>query len=186
MASDEAFGGTGRAPVSRGEGAFGHADRLSMAPCPILPDWVRSGEPRSDAAQHSRALDGLASTNVWQCTRGTFDWYYAWEETVLILEGRVRVTSAQGRSYVLEAGDIGHFPADSRWFWEVDHYVRKVAFCRKEVPPGLRLATRVLSRLTACNRPAALGWCGGALLRRCWSGLRGSSAATMLLMAVPM
>lgn len=34
---------------------------------------------------------------------GAFEWYYGWEETVQILEGQVRVTSATGRVHVLRA-----------------------------------------------------------------------------------
>ncbi|GAB7545876.1 cupin domain-containing protein [Cupriavidus sp. 8B] len=189
MGSQSMFGAD--APVGtlaqQREGAFATTCDLPMQNCPIEPTWIRTGAPQSRAAQHSRAIDGLASTNVWECTGGTFEWYYGWEETVLILEGQVRVTSASGRVHVLRAGDIGYFPANTTWFWEVDGYVRKVAFCRKQVPVTLRFATRVLARLNFTNRAGEACGAATAVLRRALArlGLRDTSALT-LLMTLPL
>ncbi|MGT2490875.1 cupin domain-containing protein [Cupriavidus basilensis] len=77
-----------------------------------------------------------------ECTTGTFEWYYGREETVFILAGQVKATSPGGQVHVLKAGDIGYFPADTTWLWEVDGYVRKIAFCRKHVPLVLNVPLR--------------------------------------------
>ncbi len=173
---------TGRAARN---GIFGRATGLPMSPCPIPPDWIRHGRPTTRAVDHSRAVDGLAWTCIWDCTRSAFAWHYDIDETVLILEGEVRVTDANGRTHTLRAGDLGYFPARTTWFWEVDRYVRKVAFCRREVPLGLRLATRILARLhTSVHMAADRIAAGGA--GRCWARLRGRSTTTaLLLMSVP-
>ncbi|WP_227590544.1 cupin domain-containing protein, partial [Klebsiella aerogenes] len=34
----------------------------------------------------SWSADGSASTIVWQCTEGRFEWHYDFDETILILE----------------------------------------------------------------------------------------------------
>ncbi|WP_454726466.1 MULTISPECIES: cupin domain-containing protein [Cupriavidus] len=176
-----------RTLAQRREGAFANTRDLPMQICPIEPAWIRSGAPQSRAALHSRAIDGLASTNLWECTAGTFQWYYGWEETVVILEGKVQVTDADGRAHVLRAGDIAYFPANTTWLWEIDGYVRKVAFCRKQVPFMLRFATRVLARLNVTNRLEETAGAALATLRRLTTraGLRDTSALT-LLMTLPL
>ncbi len=128
-------------------GTFGSIRELPDAPCPIKPDWMRSGTPVTRCNTHSSTVDGLAWTMVWDCTRSTFEWYFEFDEVVVILEGSVRVTDCRGVRHTLRAGDVGYFPYGSTWLWEVDDYVRKVAFCRHEVPRGLRLVTRIVRRL---------------------------------------
>ncbi|WP_020201137.1 cupin domain-containing protein [Cupriavidus sp. WS] len=176
-----------RTPARRRAGAFANTRDLPMQSCPIDPAWIRAGEPQSRAALHSRAVDGLACTNLWECTSGTFQWYYGWEETVVILEGKVQVTSADGRTHALRAGDIAYFPANTTWLWEVDGYVRKVAFCRRQVPFMLRFATRALARLNLASRLGEAGGAALAALRRLATraGLRDTSALT-LLMTLPL
>lgn len=149
MAAKEAV----QAPTSiRETGAFHAADDLQMKPCEIQPGWVRSGKPVTHFGEHSTTVDELTWTSVWDCTKGTFEWHYSLDEIVYILEGEVRVTDAHGRTHTLRAGSIGYFPAHTTWYWEVDSYVRKVAICRREVPYGLRMATRVLARVNFDGR----------------------------------
>lgn len=135
------------APEARIEGAFSRIDAMTLEDCPIDPGWVRAGRPHARAATHVMTRDGLASTHLWECSAGAFAWRFSVEETVLILDGEVRVTSPGGQVRTLRAGDVGHFPAHTTWLWEVDRHVRKMAFCRREVPWPLRLATRALDRL---------------------------------------
>lgn len=148
---------------ARTEGVFSRVDAMTLEDCPIEPDWVRAGQPHARAATHATARDGLASTHLWECSAGAFAWRFSVEETVLILDGEVRVTSPGGQVRTLRAGDVGHFPAHTTWLWEVDGHVRKIAFCRREVPWPLRLATRALDRLL--ERARALGPAGGAWRR---------------------
>lgn len=115
--------------------------------CPISPSAMRSGNPVMRYEEHSSTVDGAAWTMVWDCTRSTFDWYYEFDEVVVILEGSVRVTDCHGRTHTLNVGDAGYFPCGTTWFWEVDHYVRKVAFCHNPIPRGLRLPVRIVRRL---------------------------------------
>lgn len=173
--------GADQAPASiRETGAFSKASALPMKPCEIRPGWVRSGQPVTHYSEHSTAADELAWTSVWDCTQGTFEWHYALDEIVYILEGETRVTDAHGRTHTLRAGSIGYFPAHTTWYWEVDQYVRKVAICRREVPFGLRLATRVLARINLdgrlLRRLRAKGRVTGAITRK-------RAAALMLMLA---
>ena len=112
-------------------GVFGRLDSLFLKPAPIEPSWILSGNPVARSGIHSKSADASASTNVWDCTAGTFNWHFGWDETVLILEGSVRVTSPEGATTELNAGDIGYFPARTKWRWEVERYVKKIAFNRR-------------------------------------------------------
>jgi uncharacterized cupin superfamily protein len=123
-----------------------HLEAVVMSPAPIHPDWIVSGNPVARAGPHSASVDGTATTAVWDCTAGQFNWTYGWEETVIILEGQVQVTSQDGTVRLLKAGDIAFFAAGTTAFWEIETHVRKLAFCRRELPPSIRQALRLRDR----------------------------------------
>jgi uncharacterized cupin superfamily protein len=116
------------------QGVFQALQAIHLAAEPINPGWVLDGSPQARRGTHSTNVDGWAATNVWDCTAGRFNWHFVWEETVMILEGEVRVTNAAGQTHVLVPGSVGYFPAGSWWVWEVPVYVRKLAFGRRQVP----------------------------------------------------
>ena len=132
-------------------GAEGETLYNQLKPAPIKPAWILAGEPQARAAQQSAASDRCASTAMWDCTAGTFRWYFGEDETVVILEGDVFVTAEDGTERLLKAGDVGYFRAGTWAVWHVDHYVRKIAFMRLplDAPSALyaRLRRRVLPRL---------------------------------------
>lgn len=117
----------------------GRPDDVALQDAPINPDWVVKGGPRARAGLHSPAIDGNASTNIWECTAGTFWWTFHDEETVLILEGQVRVTTPNGQTRLLQPGDIAYFAEGTKALWDIDDYVKKVAFCRKTANPVKQL-----------------------------------------------
>lgn len=122
-------------------------DDLEMAPKPIEPNWVLAGNPQARLSLHSRAYDDQATTAIWDCTAGTFRWYFGWDETVMILEGEVHITAEDGSQRTLKAGDIAYFPGKSWATWHIETYVRKIAFCRKEFPTPINLALKLRDRL---------------------------------------
>lgn len=122
-------------------------DELEMAPKPIEPSWVLAGDPQARLSLHSRAYDDQATTAIWDCTAGTFRWYFGWDETVMILEGEVHITAEDGSQRTLKAGDIAYFPGKSWATWHIETYVRKIAFCRKEFPTPINLALKLRDRL---------------------------------------
>ncbi|HVK92436.1 MAG TPA: cupin domain-containing protein [Mycoplana sp.] len=128
-------------------------DEMEMADAPIEPSWVIAGEPRARLALHSRGHDDQSTTAVWDCTAGTFRWYFGWDETVMILEGEVHVTAEDGSERTLRAGDIAYFAGRTWATWHVDSYVRKIAFCRKQFPAPVAMALR----LRAMMRPGSVG-----------------------------
>ncbi len=60
---------------------------VTLTPRPIEPSWIIEGNPTAQWHVLSQSADGLASTVVWECSQGKFNWYYDFDETVLILEG---------------------------------------------------------------------------------------------------
>lgn len=130
----------------------GRPEEVELIDAPINPDWIVSGTPRARAGQHSPSIDGRASTNIWDCTEGSFWWTFGDDETVVILDGAVRVTTEQGEVRTLGQGEIAYFASGTRALWEVDTYVRKIAFCRQVITPA-----RMLRAMLGHMRRAASG-----------------------------
>jgi uncharacterized protein len=124
-----------------------------LVEAPIQRDWIVSGAPRARAGLHSPSVDGRAATNIWDCTSGSFWWTFYNEETVLILEGAVQVTTEDGETRTLLPGDIAYFAEGSKALWQIDRYVKKVAFCRHRASGPVTRLRAVLARM----RSPALG-----------------------------
>ncbi len=127
---------------------------IDMQPAPINPDWIITGQPVARMADHSRSADRAAYTALWDCTAGTFRWFFAWDETVHILEGEVHVTAEDGAIHMLRAGDVAYFKAGTWATWRVDTYVRKVAFLRRPFPAPIAFAYRLKNKLFPAKTPS--------------------------------
>ena len=137
-------------------GAAGDHLAGELKSSPIEPSWILSGNPQARVAYQSIAADKLASTAMWDCTAGSFRWFFPEDETVVILEGDVFITAADGTQKLLRAGDVGYFQAGTWATWRVDNYVRKIAFMRQplNLPFALfyRLRRRILWELKGGQR----------------------------------
>ncbi|SCX31241.1 Ethanolamine utilization protein [Agrobacterium sp. DSM 25558] len=127
---------------------------MLMQPAAINPDWIIAGEPVARMADHSKSADRAAYTALWDCTAGTFRWFFAWDETVHILEGDVHVTAEDGSVHLLQAGDVAYFKAGTWATWRVDTYVRKVAFLRRPFPAPIAFAYRLKNKLLPAKTPS--------------------------------
>jgi uncharacterized cupin superfamily protein len=123
---------------------FKALDSITMKDDPIEPSWVLEGQPRARSGCHSTNTDGWAATHVWECSGGRFRWHFGVEETVLILDGEVRVTDAQGRVQWLVPGMVAYFPVGSWWEWHIPQHVRKLSFNRRSVRWPGRMLSRAL------------------------------------------
>jgi uncharacterized protein len=117
----------------------GRPEDVVLRDAPINPDWIVDGKPAARAGLHSPSMDGNASTQIWECSAGTFWWTFHDEETVFILEGKVRITTPNGETRTLQPGDIAYFAEGTRALWDIDDYVKKIAFCRKPTTPVKQL-----------------------------------------------
>ena len=136
-------------------------DRLRDAP--IRAEWVLSGAPRARNAVLAVSADRLATTLVWDCTAGRFRWIYDTDETIHIVEGGVRLTDTLGVVRDLGVGDVVFFPAGSSAEWEVQSYVRKLAFFRKPAPQPVSFAIRAAHKLAQLSRTGAGSVGGGSV-----------------------
>lgn len=131
--------------VPLGTAVFTHDARDDWSEAPIEPSWILDGTPRARSIVLARGRDDFAVTTLWDCSEGTFRWFFGWDETVHILDGRVEVTDEAGRLHVLEAGAIAFFPAGSSGVWRVVGHVRKLAVCRRAFPARFAEAVRRLA-----------------------------------------
>lgn len=129
-----------------------HAYGVELKPAPINPDWILEGDPQARLANHSQSADEASSTAVWDCTAGSFRWYFGWDETVVIQEGEVQVTAEDGVVRILRAGDIAYFKGGTWATWRIETYVRKIAFLRKPFPEPLASLYRLRNALRSTSR----------------------------------
>jgi uncharacterized cupin superfamily protein len=128
---------------------------------PIEPSWIIEGNPVSRSHMLSISADGTASTIIWSCTEGKFNWYYDFDETIMILEGSIVLESDGLPPKRYGAGDVVFFRDGAHAKWHVEGHVKKIAFCRKTNPVLIGLMVRVINRLkrmlfTPAERPASL------------------------------
>lgn len=120
---------------------------VELRSAPIEPSWIIEGNPVARNALLSRSEDGTASTIVWECTEGKFNWYYDIDETIHILEGSIVLESDTLEPTRFGPGDVVFFKKGAHARWHVEGRVRKLAFCRKTQPKLVGLALRVFSKL---------------------------------------
>ena len=127
---------------------------VNLTPRPIEPSWIIEGKPDARWCVLSQSADGLASTMVWECSAGKFNWYYDFDETVLILEGSIVLESDTLPSTRYAAGDVIFFKDGAHARWHVEDHVRKLAFCRTTQPMLLGFALRVFNKLRRILLPS--------------------------------
>jgi uncharacterized cupin superfamily protein len=103
-----------------------NAMSVPLDPWPIPADQIKDGQPEARGMVIARSDDRRTFTGVWECTPGTFDWTYTWDETISVIVGRVTITSKSGESQVFQTGDVAHFPIGLEATWTVHETVRKV------------------------------------------------------------
>jgi len=127
---------------------------LDLDPAPIRPEWVLEGRPVARCRHWSDSSDGTTSAMVWDCTAGTFRWFFGGDEIVHIIEGEVVVAGDGVAPRTLKPGDAALFRAGTWATWHVPHYVRKHAICRDSLPAAItfplkagRKMARAVSRI---------------------------------------
>jgi uncharacterized cupin superfamily protein len=119
-----------------GENLFELAERAAedrLPAMPIDPTWIREGNPSACGRLHVQSGDRLLGAGIWECTPGTFDWRYVWDEFCFITAGEVDLIEADGTRRTMGAGDLVHFRLGSTVRWVVKETVRKAFFIR--LPP---------------------------------------------------
>ena len=126
-----------------------HENPYGLNPDPIPSDWILEGQPVARSKRLVGSSDDMASTHMWDCTAGRFNWFYTVDEVIHVVEGSVIVEDAAGGRRHLQPGDTFLFPAHTRFGWTVPRYIRKIAFLHSPLSRKLRLAKRVFQILTS-------------------------------------
>jgi hypothetical protein len=123
-----------------------------LQPDPIPPDWILAGDPIARRRLLVGSSDDMASTHMWDCTAGRFNWHYKSDEVIYVVEGSVVVEDHAGVKLRLEAGDTFLFPAGTRFHWTVPRYIRKIAFLHAPLSRKVRVLKGLYNFLTAAFR----------------------------------
>lgn len=132
-------------------------DTFGLVPSPVPRDWILEGYPVARKKEVAVSSDGLATTMMWDCTAGRFNWVYNDDEVIHVLEGSVVIEDAAGVRRRLQGGDTFLFPAGSRYQWTVSNYIRKIAFLYPPLPREMKIVRAILKRLTAPFRRKPAG-----------------------------
>ncbi len=100
----------------------GHCN-VDLKPSPIEPSWILEGTPEARSHRLSTSACGTATTLIWSCTEGTFNWYYDVDETIMILEGSVLLESDGMPPKRYGVGDVIFFRDGAHAKWHVEGYV---------------------------------------------------------------
>ncbi|GJE56803.1 hypothetical protein EKPJFOCH_3311 [Methylobacterium thuringiense] len=130
---------------------------VDLRAAPIEPSWIRKGNPLARNATLSRSADGLASTLVWDCTAGEFQWIYEIDETIYFLEGSATISDGHNPPKTFGPGDVLFLPRGAVCHWHVESYVKKVAFCRRTLPKTVGLGMRAFARLVRMVKGGSSG-----------------------------
>jgi len=139
----------------------GHSS-VELKPAPIEPSWIIEGNPEARSHSLSTSADGTATTLIWSCTEGKFNWYYDFDETIMILEGSIVLESEGMPPKRYGVGDVIFFRDGAHAKWHVEGHVKKIAFCRKTTPAVIGFMIRVVNKLKRMflspgeRRPASL------------------------------
>jgi uncharacterized cupin superfamily protein len=125
----------------------GHCN-VDLKPSPIEPSWILEGNPEARSHVLATSADGAATTMIWSCTEGKFNWHYDVDETIVIHEGSIVLKSEGMPPKRYGVGDVIVFRNGAQAEWHVDEYVKKVAICRQTNPFWLGLAARAVNKLT--------------------------------------
>lgn len=120
-----------------------------LQPDPIPQDWVVKGNPTARRRLLVGSSDDLASTHMWDCTAGEFNWDYRADETIYVVEGSVVIEDSAGVRRRLGAGDTFLFPAGTRFHWTVPRYIRKIAFLHAPLSRKMRLIKGIYNFLVS-------------------------------------
>ena len=127
---------------------------VNLTPMPIEPSWIIEGNPVAQWCVLSKSADGLASTIVWECSEGKFDWYYDCDETILILEGSIVLENDTMRQTRYGVGDVIFFRHGAHAKWHVEGRARKLAFCRTTQPFLFGFALRAINKIKRTLMPS--------------------------------
>lgn len=112
---------------------------VELEPEPIPLDWIVSGSPVARCKKMVRSHDRTSHIVVWDCTPGSFRWYYGMDEAIIVISGEAFMINDKGEERRFGPGDLGFFPAGTSCTWRITQTLRKVGVLKESLwrPLGL-------------------------------------------------
>ena len=103
-----------------------------LEPWPSLTEsgaTIVDGDPQQSGRVDYGSMETPIISGVWECTQGSFEVSYPWNEMATILEGSVTITDASGNAMTFGPGD-SHFAVKGEYVtWKINSSkVRKCFF----------------------------------------------------------
>jgi uncharacterized cupin superfamily protein len=115
---------------------------VELEPEPIPLDWIVSGSPVARCKKMVRSHDRTSHVVVWDCTPGSFKWYYGMDETIVVISGEAFMINEKGEERRFGPGDLGFFPAGTWCTWRITETLRKVGVLKETVGLPIGLAVK--------------------------------------------
>jgi uncharacterized cupin superfamily protein len=110
------------------------------------PDGAGSPErPMTFTRRRCGSIDGVLATGEWESEAGRHEIKFDFDEWLHVIEGEALVT-VQGRTRLIQAGDVALFRAGLSMTWDVPRYIRKVWVHRYPQPTLLARAFGFIKR----------------------------------------
>ena len=112
---------------------------VELEPEAIPLDWIVSGSPVARCKKMVRSHDRTSHIVVWDCTPGSFRWYYGMDEAIIVISGEAFMINDKGEERRFGPGDLGFFPAGTACTWRITQTLRKVGVLKESLwrPLGL-------------------------------------------------
>src|SRR6202790_2655769 len=121
--------------------------QVTFGSAAINPGWILEGNPEARNKFLFSSADGTATTWLWDCTAGKFNWFYDIDETVSLIEGSLIIKDHAGGVSHVKTGESIFFPAGSSAEGPVPKHVHKFAILRTPLPRQVQFAQRVYHSL---------------------------------------
>lgn len=97
----------------------GSIDASDFEPYPFPDDDVLEGEPNSRVHWVRPEGHGSQLVGIFRCEPAAIRYLWEADETIHVLEGKVRIELEGGGSLELGVGDVGSFTAGDRGVWQI-------------------------------------------------------------------
>ena len=102
-----------------------HIADVPMQPWPIPAQQILIGHPEASGSILSKSPDSRVVRGCWECTPGSFRWDWTYDETLVVVSGRVTVALDDGTRIDLNPGDMAFFERGQGCVWTVHTTFRK-------------------------------------------------------------
>lgn len=90
------------------------------------------GQPTAAGKTIFESSDHQVTGGVWECSPGTFDLTFTWDEMALMLEGELIIKEASGHEVRVQPGDFFFIPRGAQTRWTVVKPLKKLFFSREQ------------------------------------------------------